>query len=54
MAALVDHLREALGDDAYGALAGIGKAMTPAAMATYAFEQIDLARATLRRRAELR
>ena len=47
MAILVDHLREALGDDAYGALARVGEVMAPAAMATYAFEQIDLARAEL-------
>jgi hypothetical protein len=53
MAALVDHLREALGDDSYGALARIGEAMAPAAMATYALEQIDQARAALQREAEL-
>jgi hypothetical protein len=53
MAALVDNLREALGDDSYGALARIGEAMAPAAMATYALEQIDQARAALQREAEL-
>jgi predicted ATPase len=47
MKTLTAHLREALGDDTYEANARVGKAMTPAAVATYAFEQIDLARADL-------
>jgi predicted ATPase len=47
MHTLITHLREVLGDDAYGALARAGEAMTPAAVATYAFEQIDEARALL-------
>ena len=37
----ITHLREALGDDAYEALAAQGASMTNAAMAAYAFEQID-------------
>jgi predicted ATPase len=44
---LITNLRELLGDDTYEALARTGKAMAPAAMATYAFEQIDLARVKL-------
>ena len=41
------HLREVLGDDRYESLAQVGSAMTNAAMANYALEQIDLARAKL-------
>ena len=40
----ITHLREVLGDKAYESLARAGEKMTDAAMATYAFEQIDLAR----------
>jgi class 3 adenylate cyclase len=43
----ITRLREVLGDDAYESLAQAGEAMTPAAMATYAFDQIDRARAAL-------
>ena len=43
----IAHLREVLGDERYESLARAGQAMTNAAMATYAFEQIDLARAQL-------
>ena len=43
----INHLREVLGDPAYEALADIGASMTNAEMTTYAFEQIDLARAQL-------
>ena len=43
----IAHLREVLGDDRYESLAQAGRAMTNAAMAAYAFEQIDLARAQL-------
>jgi hypothetical protein len=43
----IAHLREVLSDDTYELLAGAGESMTNAAMATYAFEQIDLARAEL-------
>jgi predicted ATPase/class 3 adenylate cyclase len=41
------HLRTALGDQAYESLARKGETMTNAAMATYAFDQIDQARAEL-------
>ena len=41
------HLRGVLGDDTYELLAGAGESMTNAAMVTYAFEQIDLARVNL-------
>ena len=43
----ITHLREALGEETYASLAGRGAAMTNAAMAKYALEQIDLARAEL-------
>ena len=41
------HLRTVLGDQAYESLARTGEAMTTAAMATYAYDQIDQARAEL-------
>jgi hypothetical protein len=41
----ITHLREALGEEAYGSLAERGAAMTSAAMAKYALEQIELVRA---------
>ncbi len=41
----IAHLREVLGENAYTALADRGTAMTPAAIAKYALEQIDLTRA---------
>ncbi|MDT7732191.1 MAG: hypothetical protein QOK45_2444, partial [Mycobacterium sp.] len=43
----VAHLREVLGEDGYAARAQAGANMTNAEMATYAFDQIDLARANL-------
>jgi hypothetical protein len=43
----IDHLREVLGEQTYESLARAGQSMTDAAMATYAFEQIELARAHL-------
>jgi hypothetical protein len=43
----ITHLRGVLGDQAYESFARTGEYMTNAAMATYAFEQIDLARAEL-------
>ena len=43
----IAHLRDVLGDDAYEALAREGEAMTTAAMVTYAYDQIDQARAEL-------
>lgn len=44
----IAHLREVLGDEAYQSFAGAG--MTNAAMASFAFEQIDRARADFPRR----
>ena len=43
----IAHLREVLGDETYETLVSAGESMTSAAMATYAFEQIELARASL-------
>jgi tetratricopeptide (TPR) repeat protein len=43
----IAHLREVLGDPAYQSLARAGEKMTTAAMATYAYDQIDQARADL-------
>src|SRR5262249_51022393 len=42
--ATITHLREALGTDAYNALVQVGATMTTAAMANYAFDQIDQTR----------
>jgi predicted ATPase len=43
----IAHLREVLGGPAYESLGRKGEAMTTAAMATYAYDQIDQARAEL-------
>ncbi|MGA7052035.1 MAG: hypothetical protein WBZ37_12315 [Mycobacterium sp.] len=43
----ITRLRGVLGDQTYESLARSGKAMTAAAMVTYAFDQIDEARAEL-------
>jgi predicted ATPase len=43
----ITHLRDVLGDPAYESLAHKGETMTTAAMATYAYDQIDQARAEL-------
>jgi hypothetical protein len=43
----ITHLRDVLGDPAYESLARKGETMTTAAMATYAYDQIDQARAEL-------
>ena len=43
----IAHLRETFGDDAYESLARKGKTMSTSAMATYAYDQIDQARAAL-------
>jgi predicted ATPase len=43
----IAHLREVLGDQAYESYARNGEAMTMAAVAAYAYEQIDQARARL-------
>ena len=41
------HLREVLGEATYESLAHKGETMTTAAMATYAYDQIDQAREEL-------
>ena len=43
----ITHLRDVLGDQIYESLARSGETMTTAAMATYAYDQIDQARAEL-------
>jgi hypothetical protein len=43
----ITHLREVLGEATYETLACKGKTMTTAAIATYAYDQIDQARTTL-------
>jgi predicted ATPase len=43
----ITHLRDVLGDQTYESLAHQGETMTTAAMATYAYDQIDQARAAL-------
>ena len=43
----IAHLREVLGDQTYESLARKSETMTTAAMATYAYDQIDQARAEL-------
>jgi hypothetical protein len=43
----IAHLRDVLGDPAYESLAHAGEKMTTAAMATYAYDQIDQARTEL-------
>ena len=43
----IAHLRDVLGDKTYESPARKGEAMTTAAMATYAYDQIDQARAAL-------
>ena len=44
----IAHLRDVLGDPAYESLARAGEKMTTAAMATYAYDQIDQARTELK------
>ena len=44
---LIAHLRDVLGDQIYESLAHHGEMMTAAAIATYAYDQIDQARAEL-------
>ena len=43
----IAHLRQVLGDQTYESLARKGEKMTTALMATYAYDQIDQARAEL-------
>jgi hypothetical protein len=45
--AAITHLRDVLGAQTYESLARKGERMTTAAMATYAYDQIDQARAEL-------
>jgi hypothetical protein len=45
--AAIAHLREVLGDQTYESLARKGETMTTAAIATYAYDQIDQARTEL-------
>ena len=47
LSTMVAHLRDVLGDQTYESLARKGETMTTAAMATYAYDQIDQARAEL-------
>jgi hypothetical protein len=44
----IAHLRHVLGDQTYESLARKGETMTTAAMATYAYDQIDQARTELK------
>jgi hypothetical protein len=44
---VIAHLRDVLGEATYESLARKGETMTPAAMATYAYDQIDQARTEL-------
>ncbi|HEY7053844.1 MAG TPA: adenylate/guanylate cyclase domain-containing protein [Mycobacterium sp.] len=48
----ITHLREVLGDATYESIARSGEHMTSAAVATYALDQIELARAEIAFRAE--
>jgi hypothetical protein len=43
----ITHLRDVLGDQAFESLARKGETMTTAEMVTYAYDQIDQARAEL-------
>jgi hypothetical protein len=45
---LVAHLRDVLGNQTYDAFARKGESMTPAAVAAYAYDQIDQTRAEMR------
>ncbi|PXW99580.1 ATP-binding protein [Mycolicibacterium moriokaense] len=47
MNTVIAHLRDVLGDQTYESLAHNGETMTTTAMATYAYDQIDQARAEL-------
>jgi hypothetical protein len=47
LATTITHLRELLGDRDYESFARVGEHMTNAAMAAYAFDQIDQARTEL-------
>jgi hypothetical protein len=47
LSTVITHLRDVLGDQTYESLARKGETMTTAAMATYAYDQIDQARTEL-------
>jgi hypothetical protein len=47
LSAAVAHLRDVLGDQIYETLARKGETITTSAMVTYAYDQIDRARAEL-------
>ena len=47
LSTVITHLRDVLGEAAYESLARKGETMTTAEMATYAYDQIDQARAEL-------
>jgi hypothetical protein len=46
-ATVITHLRDVLGNQTYESLARNGETMTTAAMAAYAYDQIDQARTEL-------
>jgi hypothetical protein len=48
----IAHLRDVLGEATYESLARKGETMTTAAMATYAYDQIDQARTELEQASE--
>jgi hypothetical protein len=48
----IAHLREVLGEATYESLARKGETMTTAAIATYAYDQIDQARTELEQPAD--
>ncbi len=48
LSTVITHLRDVLGDQTYESLARKGETMTTAAMVTYAYDQIDQARAELK------
>jgi hypothetical protein len=48
----ITHLRDVLGEATYESLARKGETMTTAAMATYAYDQIDQARTELEQPAD--
>ena len=48
----IAHLRDVLGEATYESLARKGETMTTAAMATYAYDQIDQAQTELEQRAD--
>ena len=47
LSTVITHVRDVLGDETYESLARKGETMTTAAMVTYAYDQIDQARAEL-------